>query len=440
MDRTAENIRRLRTWDWTKDPNPEHWKTINGAKVHLDKNGNYDGGAHGKFNGNHHYGGPDWRQKAEQVKNLRNALAAGIGKKQPLNTSTSASLSKVEDPVTVAKNKVEELHKRHVDKINKFIELKGKIDKVKQLAERVESAENFLSHKNEKVKIWENALKKNPNDGFAKDLLDVSKRERAQAEAEYKESLQSMEKVISKEDYKKLLSEFELNEKELDQAYEEEKQAKREYNKMAYKHSPDAVGIFKRGAPMEEEKANGGHVNPNLEKDELYKKNCQTCVVAYELRKRGFDVTAKPKITAHQKSLATDSSLAWIDPETGDKPEYIRPANVKTELQVYNWLKGTLKSGERYTLGWRWSKEDVGHIVHVRLTDSKDVEIYDPQAATHIVGKEAIRKYMESVAITYTTRDPEDYYKRIKKTDPNLRLMRVDHLLVNTDYVSDIFE
>ena len=80
MDRTEENIRRFRTWDWTKDPNPEHWKTINGAKVHLDKNGNYDGGAHGKFNGNHHYGGPDWRQKALLMKRLSAALRSGTNK------------------------------------------------------------------------------------------------------------------------------------------------------------------------------------------------------------------------------------------------------------------------------------------------------------------------------------------------------------------------
>lgn len=39
---------RIFTQDWEKDPDPENWRTINGAKVHLN-NGKIDGGAGGKF-------------------------------------------------------------------------------------------------------------------------------------------------------------------------------------------------------------------------------------------------------------------------------------------------------------------------------------------------------------------------------------------------------
>lgn len=50
-------VRLARALDaYPKDKNPEHWKTINGAHVHVDKNGNYDGGAGGRLNGKHHYG------------------------------------------------------------------------------------------------------------------------------------------------------------------------------------------------------------------------------------------------------------------------------------------------------------------------------------------------------------------------------------------------
>ena len=34
-----------KTLDYEKDPNPENWRTISGAKVHLDQNGEIDGGA-----------------------------------------------------------------------------------------------------------------------------------------------------------------------------------------------------------------------------------------------------------------------------------------------------------------------------------------------------------------------------------------------------------
>ena len=70
-----------RALDYTKDPDPKHWKTINGSHVHLDKNGNYDGGAGSKFNGRHHYG-PDWRQKSALMNRLAAALHGGVAKGQ----------------------------------------------------------------------------------------------------------------------------------------------------------------------------------------------------------------------------------------------------------------------------------------------------------------------------------------------------------------------
>ena len=40
-----------KTLDYQKDPNPENWRTIKGAHVHIDGEGKIDGGAGGKFNG-----------------------------------------------------------------------------------------------------------------------------------------------------------------------------------------------------------------------------------------------------------------------------------------------------------------------------------------------------------------------------------------------------
>lgn len=70
-----------RALDYAKDPDPNHWRTINGSHVHLDKNGNYDGGAGSKFNGRHHYG-PDWRQKSALMNRLAASLRGGAAKGQ----------------------------------------------------------------------------------------------------------------------------------------------------------------------------------------------------------------------------------------------------------------------------------------------------------------------------------------------------------------------
>lgn len=77
-----------RALDYAKDPDPDHWKTINGSHVHLDKNGNYDGGAESKFNGRHHYG-PGWRQKSALMNRLAVALHAGVNQKNVAPPATN---------------------------------------------------------------------------------------------------------------------------------------------------------------------------------------------------------------------------------------------------------------------------------------------------------------------------------------------------------------
>lgn len=81
MDQTNENLQRIRTLDWDRDTNPNHWRTINGSPVHLDENGNYDGGAGGNFNGQHYYG-KSYKEKGKLMRELAEALRRGIEKKQ----------------------------------------------------------------------------------------------------------------------------------------------------------------------------------------------------------------------------------------------------------------------------------------------------------------------------------------------------------------------
>ena len=82
VDRVKELLRLARALDYEKDPNPEHWKTINGAKVHVDKNGKYDGGAGGKFNGDYHFGGADWKDKKARIESLANIFNQAVAQKQ----------------------------------------------------------------------------------------------------------------------------------------------------------------------------------------------------------------------------------------------------------------------------------------------------------------------------------------------------------------------
>ena len=133
---------------------------------------------------------------------------------------------------------------------------------------------------------------------------------------------------------------------------------------------------------MSEEQANNGNANPNfhLGRASGYWDNCQTCVVAYELRRRGYDVSALPNLNnATIDRLSRDTSLAWIDPNTGLKPEYIVSDKVTTPKRAYTWMKKEIKPGGRYTIEFDW-KQGSGHIVHARKNNNGEVEMYDPQS------------------------------------------------------------
>lgn len=75
MDKIKLLKRLTRALDsYSKDPNPNNWRTIRGSHVHLDKNGNFDGGAGGKFIGRHYYG-----KNYKQVTGLMNQLTGALG-------------------------------------------------------------------------------------------------------------------------------------------------------------------------------------------------------------------------------------------------------------------------------------------------------------------------------------------------------------------------
>ena len=156
-------------------------------------------------------------------------------------------------------------------------------------------------------------------------------------------------------------------------------------------YAPLSLAGVNRGPQMSFAEADQGACNPyfHLEiKDELeerlysgYRDNCQSSVVAFEMRLRGFDVESQPSHEAlrnQSEHLAKRPNEIWVDPSTGAPPDV-------TPLKDLGALKYVLQEGQRYCLQWSWKPEkgsnrpEGGHIISA-LRINGEIVLYDPQS------------------------------------------------------------
>ena len=143
--------------------------------------------------------------------------------------------------------------------------------------------------------------------------------------------------------------------------------------------------------------ADGGSPNPNYKKGGGYAKNCQTCVVAYELRRRGFNVEALSNYKGSMSEvLSYNTSLAWVDRNSGKPPAYIIPGK-RTVKQAFEYLKTDLEKERRYTIEFSWKNKTFGHIIHLWKNKDNILSLYDPQNGINTRGNDDVMRYLEKV-------------------------------------------
>jgi hypothetical protein len=149
-----------------------------------------------------------------------------------------------------------------------------------------------------------------------------------------------------------------------------------------------SLGV-KRGSSMTFEEANEMRGNPHYGESEAYRINCQTCVVANELRRRGFPVEALPNLKGSAlEELSKATQTAWLDAE-GKYPTPIkcyaldlnRQGYVVTkENNMWKLFSEATKEPGRYHVEWRWKrKRHAGHIVTFERFENGKGRWYDPQ-------------------------------------------------------------
>ena len=171
---------------------------------------------------------------------------------------------------------------------------------------------------------------------------------------------------------------------------------------------------------MNFDKADHLKPNPNYGKGGGYHTNCQSCVVTYEMRRRGWNVQTLPNVDGSMcEVLSYDTSLAWVDRTTGKPPAYITPAQ-PTIKKTFTFLQSELKSNNRYTIEFAW-RGSGAHIVHIYKDLDGVLTIYDPQCAELYKG-DAVLEYL-------------------KRTRPStIKLMDVESCDVNLNVINKIME
>lgn len=182
--------------------------------------------------------------------------------------------------------------------------------------------------------------------------------------------------------------------------------------------------------------------NPNFAADVMYRVNCQTCVVANELRRRGFNIqalgnfagsksevlsrctngiwqTADGKVPSKMRIGAEFNQWSYIDP-TGKRHKKGFAKTVANRKQLVSELETNLTEDGRYHIDWTWQgggKTRSGHIITVeKIGDT--IRYYDPQNGKVI----------------------SDFKEYIKGIDLSrgINLLRVDNLRIKPDYAAEI--
>lgn len=131
----------------------------------------------------------------------------------------------------------------------------------------------------------------------------------------------------------------------------------------------------KRQAPISVESAVAG-ANPYYSQGTEYRINCQRCVQTYELRRRGYDVIAKPKPSANNRVVW--GSECFIPPDKCQESWEaftlnLSQADVKKELN-------SAPDGARYAIYTKWKGRGNGAHVFIAEKVNGEVLYLDPQS------------------------------------------------------------
>ncbi len=124
--------------------------------------------------------------------------------------------------------------------------------------------------------------------------------------------------------------------------------------------------------------------NPNYSLGKEWRTNCQRCVPTYEMRRRGYDVTALPKPSDPEKvDLSYSPFSVWENPEV---IKCSKNGIEDIERKMHEWGDGT-----RAQVVVVWKNTNAGHTFIAEQVNGQTIYI-DPQS-----GKKNVKNYFSYV-------------------------------------------
>lgn len=195
--------------------------------------------------------------------------------------------------------------------------------------------------------------------------------------------------------------------------------------------APAAIKGAVKGPEMSHAEADEHRANPLYVRggDRRYTHNCQTCVVAYELRRRGYDVSAGAYSDGSlNEILAYATEIMWRDKSTGQPPipkPLTKAANTKAMMK---WLDDSINEGERHLLAVKWKgRKRSGHIVVALKEIGGRLEIFDPQGGVLYDTEELILGFLNEVK-----------RPNLKKYWQTMTLIRCDNLDIDAAFAEGV--
>lgn len=149
-----------------------------------------------------------------------------------------------------------------------------------------------------------------------------------------------------------------------------------------------------QGKIMNFTEADGSKCNPKFSVENArelgYYDNCQTCTVAYELRRRGFNVEAMSnKDNEFYKEWCVQNKFDWRDRfinTDGTRPQYAKSGYGlnDTVSDKLAFIENSTRDIGRYEIYCQWKGKDTGaHVFIVERQESGNLLWFDPQSGRH---------------------------------------------------------